>query len=180
MLRVISGAFRGLRLESLPGTDTRPTLDRVKEALFSMLFGRTQDACGLDLFAGSGALGIELMSRGGRECVFVDSSAEAVAVVKSNVQRARITDRVNILREDALSYIERTDKKFDVIFLDPPYRSGLYEKVLTAIRSRGLINPGGLVVCECSADSTVSADGYKLVKDKSYGKVRLLVLEEEL
>ena len=179
MLRVISGSFRGLKLESLPGEDTRPTLDRVKEALFSMLFGHTCDASGLDLFAGSGALGIELMSRGGKDCVFVDSSPDAIKVVGANVARARISDKVSIVREDALSYIQRTDKKFDIIFLDPPYASGLYRNVLDIIGKRQLLNPGGLVVCECSNDGSLACpDGYIALKDKSYGKVRLLVLEE--
>lgn len=178
MLRVISGTLRGLKLESLPGTDTRPTLDRVKEALFSMLFDRTCDASGLDLFAGSGALGIELMSRGGKDCVFVDSSPEALGVINANIAKARLADRVNVIREDALSYIQRTDRKFDIIFLDPPYKSGLYEKVLDIIRERGLTNPHALVVCECPAGSDIATDGYTVLKNKSYGKIRLLVLEE--
>ena len=178
-MRVISGTLRGLKLESLPGTDTRPTLDRVKEALFSMLMSSVADSVGLDLFAGSGALGIELMSRGGKDCVFVDSSPDAIKVVGANVARARISDKVSIVREDALSYIQRTDKKFDIIFLDPPYASGLYRNVLDIIGKRQLLNPGGLVVCECSNDGSFACpDGYIALKDKSYGKVRLLVLEE--
>ena len=144
-----------------------------------MLFGHTYDASGLDLFAGSGALGIELMSRGGKDCVFVDSSPDAIKVVSTNVAKARISDKVSIAREDALSYIQRTDKKFDIIFLDPPYASGLYRNVLDIIGKRQLLNPGGLVVCECSNDGSFACpDGYIALKDKSYGKVRLLVLEE--
>ena len=177
-LRVISGSLRGLKLDSLAGTDTRPTLDRVKEALFSMLFDKVADSCGLDLFAGSGALGIELMSRYGKECVFVDSSADACAVIERNIAKARLTDRVSLERCDALSYVSRTSKKFDIVFMDPPYMSGLYERALGIIKERSLLNSGGVVVCECIAGYTPPAPGYSIIKDKTYGKVRLLVLEE--
>ena len=177
-LRVISGSLRGLKLESLPGTDTRPTLDRVKEALFSMLFDKVANSAGLDLFAGSGALGIELMSRYGRECTFVDNSAEAVKVINANLTKARLTDKVSLEKCDALSFLGSTPKKFEIIFLDPPYMSELYDKALGIIKQRGLLNPGGVAVCECHSGYTPSLTGYTVIKDKTYGKVRLLVLEE--
>lgn len=177
-MRVISGSLKGLRLNSLEGTDTRPTLDRVKEALFSMLFDRLQDSVGLDLFAGSGALGIELMSRYGKECTFVDISQKACEVIDANIKKARLEDKVRIVRADALSFAEQTKSKFDIIFIDPPYDMGLYEKVLTVIRERRLLNPGAAVVCEMRADCEVSLCGFVPIKDKKYGKVRLLVLEE--
>ena len=178
-VRVISGTLRGLKLNTLSGTDTRPTLDRVKEALFSMLFDRVADSIGLDLFAGSGALGIELLSRYGKECVFVDSSLAAVEVVKSNISKARLEDKSLVITGDAVSFVKGTDKKFDIIFLDPPYKSGLYEQILAIIKERNLLNPDGVVVCECSPDCDFSLCGFVPIKDKTYGKVRLLVLEEE-
>ena len=177
-MRVISGTLRGLKLESLPGTDTRPTLDRVKEALFSLLMGSTLDSVGLDLFAGSGALGIELMSRYGRECTFVDSSPEACKVISTNLTKARLTEGVSLERCDAISFLSKTAKKFDIIFLDPPYMSELYDKVLSIIKEKGLLSHGGLVVCECLAGYTPDCTGYIITKDKTYGKVRLLILEE--
>lgn len=177
-MRVISGSLRGLKLDSLPGLDTRPTLDRVKEALFSMLFDKVTDSVGLDLFAGSGALGIELLSRYGRECTFVDMSHEAVRIVSTNIKKARLEDRAYVEHCDAISYVRRSSKKFDIVFMDPPYASGLYGEVLSVIKERGLLNPGGVVVCECSADYELSLDGFNVIKDKTYGKVRLYVLEE--
>ncbi len=177
-VRVISGTLRGLKLNTLSGTDTRPTLDRVKEALFSMLFDRVADSVGLDLFAGSGALGIELLSRYGKECTFVDVSDKALEVTKSNIEKARLSDRAHLVRADALSFVSGTDKHFDIIFMDPPYESGLYDKALCVIKTRELLNPGGVVVCECSADYDFPLCGFVPLKDKSYGKVRLLVLEE--
>jgi 16S rRNA (guanine(966)-N(2))-methyltransferase RsmD len=177
-LRVISGTLRGLKLKSLPGTDTRPTLDRVKEALFSMLMSSVADSVGLDLFAGSGALGIELMSRYGGVCTFLDSSAEACKVIKDNLTKARLTDGVSVERKDAISFISETSKKFDIIFLDPPYMSELYDKALSIIKERQLLRSNGLVVCECLAGYTPDCTGYIITKDKTYGKVRLLILEE--
>lgn len=176
-LRVISGHLRGLKLESADGPSTRPTLDRVKEALFSMLFSFTSDASGLDLFAGSGALGIELMSRYGKECTFVDSSKEAVRVISANVKKARLEDKTRIVNTDAISFLLSTDQRFDIIFIDPPYAMGLYGKVLSVIKERELLNKGGLITLECSKDQSIDFEGFTLIKDKTYGKVRLCVLE---
>ena len=177
-MRVISGSLRGLRLESLPGLDTRPTLDRVKEALFSMLFDKPVDSVGLDLFAGSGALGIELLSRYGKHCTFVDASGEAIKIINANIKKGHLDDKAHVERKDALDFLRSTSKKFDVIFLDPPYALGLYEDVLRIVKERGLLAPSGVVTCECSADYNLDYTGYSVIKDKVYGKVRLYVLEE--
>lgn len=177
-MRVISGSLRGLRLESPDGMDTRPTLDRVKEALFSMLFGRTQDAVGLDLFAGSGALGIELLSRYGRECSFVDSDPRALGVARANAEKARLGDRAIFYGKSFDAFLESTDKQFDIIFMDPPYDKELYEPALDIIRRRKLLAHGGVIVCECKSDYIPLSDGFDVVKDKTYGKVRLCILEE--
>ena len=177
-MRVIAGDKKGRRLEAPNGLETRPTSDKVKEALFSMLFGRTQDAVGLDLFAGSGALGIELLSRYGRECTFVDMSRAAVDVVSRNIAKAHLEDRVFVECRSAQSFLHSVSRKFDIIFIDPPYASGLYGELLGIISERELLNPGGIVVCECSAGFDLSPQGFDIIKDKTYGKVRLYVLEE--
>ena len=177
-MRVISGMLRGLKLESLPGLDTRPTLDRVKEALFSMLFDRCTDAVGLDLFAGSGALGIELLSRYGRECTFVDASDQAIGIIRKNIAKAHLEDKAHISGEDALSFLRRTDARYDLIFMDPPYASGLYEDVLSLIKDRGILAPGGYITCECDASYNISCEGFEVIKDKTYGKVRVCILKE--
>ena len=131
-MRVISGTARGLRLESPDGQDTRPTLDNVKEAVFSMLFDRVRDAKVLDLFAGSGALGIEALSRGASHCIFSDKSQKSVSIVKTNVTKARLTDKAEIVKADykeVLSDCTGKDKKFDIIFLDPPYAKDFWMKL---------------------------------------------------
>ena len=177
-MRVISGTLRGLKLESLPGLDTRPTLDRVKEALFSMLFDKPTDSVGLDLFAGSGGLGIELLSRYGKECTFVDASSDAIRVINTNIKKGRLEDRAHVEQKDALAFLKTTNRKFDVIFMDPPYASGLYEEALHIIKERAILAPSGVVTCECDASCNIGCEGFDIIKDKTYGKVRLYVLEE--
>ena len=177
-MRVISGSLRGLKLDSLPGLDTRPTLDRVKEALFSMLFDKPTDSVGLDLFAGSGGLGIELLSRYGKECTFVDASSDAIKIINTNIKKGRLEGRAHVEQKDALAFLKTTNRKFDVIFLDPPYASGLYEDALDIIRDRGILSPSGVITCECDAGYALDCKGFDIIKDKTYGKVRLYVLEE--
>ncbi len=176
-MRVISGSLRGLKLKSPEGLDTRPTLDRVKEALFSMLFDRFSDAFVLDLFAGSGALGIEALSRGAAHCTFVDSGREAVDAVKSNIEKARLEDRSKIVFEDSVSFLKKATAPFDIIFLDPPYKAGLYGEVLKTVRENRLLKDGGALVAECESTMKLDTEGYTVLKDKKYGKVRLYVLE---
>ncbi len=177
-MRVISGSLRGLKLDSLPGLDTRPTLDRVKEALFSMLFDKPTDSVGLDLFAGSGGLGIELLSRYGKECTFVDASSDAIKIINTNIKKGRLEGRAHVEQKDALAFLKTTNRKFDVIFMDPPYASGLYEDALDIIRDRGILSPSGVITCECDAGYALDCKGFDIIKDKTYGKVRLYVLEE--
>lgn len=177
-MRVISGTLRGLKLESLPGLDTRPTLDRVKEALFSMLYSLTADSVGLDLFAGSGALGIELLSRYGKECTFVDSSSDAIRIISANVKKCRMESQAHIEHKDALDFLKTTGKKFDIVFIDPPYASGLYTQILQTIKERKLLTDNAYVVCECDSSYNLDYTGFEVIKDKTYGKVRLYVLEE--
>ena len=122
-MRIISGLKRGLKLKSLEGSDTRPTLDSVKEAIFSMLFDSVRDAKVLDLFAGSGALGLEALSRGAKEAVFVDANPKACSIIKANIESAKMENASAIVRSDAMEYLKKTKaekQKFDLIFLDPP------------------------------------------------------------
>ena len=103
---------------------------------------------------------------------------DAVKVINTNIKKGRLEDRAYVERKDALDFIKTTSKKFDVIFLDPPYASGLYEEVLRVIRERGILSPEGVVTCECDAGYNFSFEGFNTIKDKTYGKVRLVVLEE--
>ena len=181
-MRVISGTARGLRLESPDGQDTRPTLDNVKEAVFSMLFDRVRDAKVLDLFAGSGALGIEALSRGASHCIFSDKSPKSVSIVRTNVTKARLTDKAEIVKADykeVLSDCTGKGKKFDIIFLDPPYANGLLDEALQFIYSNSLLAKNGVVVAEFDNGTPLDIQNYILIKDKRYGRVCIYILEAQ-
>lgn len=177
-LRVISGKLRGLKLDSPCGMDTRPTLDRVKEAVFNIIFSRVYDAAVLDLFAGSGALGIEALSRGAAWSTFADNNANAVSTIKSNLRKARFDDNYEVIFGDSIDFLKKTDKKYDIIFLDPPYKAGLYEEILNIIKQRSILNGGGIVVLECDSANSAEVGDFCVLKDKTYGKARIYVLED--
>lgn len=177
-MRVISGSARGLKLASLEGLDTRPTLDRVKEALFSMLTGSISSAIVLDLFAGSGALGIECLSRGAKEAVFVDSLPAAIDIVKTNVSSARVLDKAEFHQKNALDYLKNSDKVFDLIFLDPPYRSELYESCLNSIIEHSLVNKDSIIAMEWDSEMPRPSvpPQYEILKERRYGRVMITLL----
>ena len=141
-MRVISGKSRGKKLISLDGDNTRPTLDRVKEALFNIIQFQVQDAVVLDLFAGTGALGIEALSRGAKEAIFCDKVPEAIKVIKQNIINTNNLDKTIIINKDykdALENISKQKKKFDIIFLDPPYKTNLAIESLQKIIMSNLL-----------------------------------------
>lgn len=177
-MRVISGSARGLKLLSLEGNDTRPTLDRVKEALFSILTPYIYSAKVLDLFAGSGALGIEALSRGAECAVFVDSLPQAMDIVRENVSRAKFEDRSSFKLMNSLTYLKNSDTVFDIVFIDPPYKGNLYEACLTALCENKLLSEESVVVIEWDSElgSPEIPPCYNVVKERKYGRVMLSVL----
>ena len=145
-MRVIAGEARGRRLEALPGTDvTRPTLSQVKEAMFNIIQFDVEGRKVLDLFAGTGQLGIEALSRGAAECLFVDSARDSVRLVQENLRRCGLAARV--LQCDALGIL-KSGEKFDLIFLDPPYGSGLEAKAIETVKEFDILSRGGIMVVE--------------------------------
>ena len=145
-MRVITGTARGRRLRTPENYDIRPTTDNVKESLFNIIQFDVEGRKVLDLFAGTGQLGIECLSRGADSVVFVDESREAVNIVKDNLKTCGLS--ASVLQMDALSYL-RGCGKFDLIFVDPPYDSNLYEEVLKIINSVDILSDGGIIICEC-------------------------------
>ena len=176
-MRVISGTLRGLKLKSPEGLGTRPTLDRVKEALFSMLFSRTADACVLDLFAGSGALGIEALSRGAAHCTFVDKGREPIAVIQENLKKTRLEDRAEIVQADYSSYLKTCRAQFDLILLDPPYAEIFLETALKIISEIDILTNSGIIVCERPFDKTLPEHipGLVRYRDYRYGKAAVTI-----
>lgn len=145
-MRVITGLARGRRLETLPGETTRPTAEKVKESLFSAIQFDVEGRRVLDLFAGSGQLGIEALSRGASGCVFVDKNTEAVKIIRQNLQHTGLAASAQVLGTDALSYLTRPGDRFDLVFLDPPYAAELLLPALNKVAP--LVNDGGIIVCE--------------------------------
>lgn len=150
MMRIITGTARGIKLTTLEGEATRPTAERVKEAVFSMLQFELEGRAVLDLFAGSGQLGLEALSRGSAKATMIDSSREAADVIMENAKKTRLFDRCRISCTDWASFVRGAAgrEKYDVIFLDPPYDAGLMPEVLRAIAKNGLAAVGAAVVCE--------------------------------
>lgn len=152
-MRIISGSAKGLKLRTPKGLDVRPTGDRVKESLFSILADRMDGAAVADLYAGTGSLGIEALSRGAASAVFVDSSPSSLAIARDNAARARLIDRADFLRMDVVTAVDRFGQaghRFDLIFSDPPYNRGLVSTTLRHIDSSRILSPGGIVVLEHS------------------------------
>lgn len=179
-MRVISGTARGKKLESLSGTDTRPTTDRVKESVFNLIMPYIEDAEVLDAFAGSGALGIEALSRGSASCVFLDNNPSAMQIVRQNLVGTRLSDKAKTAVQAAEDFLRSTAQTFDLIFLDPPYDSGVYAPILSLIERRGLLKDGGVISVEMRADMPLpETKGLRILKDRKYGKTRIYIVCRE-
>jgi 16S rRNA (guanine(966)-N(2))-methyltransferase RsmD len=176
-VRIIAGEARGRKLKPVPGADTRPTSDRVKESLFNIIQFHIEGRRVLDLFAGSGQLGAEALSRGARECVFVEQSAAAAAVIAVNTEY--FGSRAVIRTAEVLRWLESGMGSFDLVLMDPPYGSKLAEKTLVKLFARGAINPGGFIICECGTDTepVEPEKPFVLKKVYEYGNKRLLLYE---
>ena len=169
---MITGIARGRKLKQPEGTDIRPTADQVKEAVFNIIQGDVEGRSCLDLFSGTGQMGIEALSRGAESCVFVDSDRAAVKLTKENLEKTGL--RGQVCQADAIRFLS-SKEKYDLIFIDPPYRSGLYTKVLEQIKAFDKLHTGGIMVVESSADYEPESPGapYRKLRSYRYGKVRI-------
>lgn len=174
-MRVITGSARGCRLTTLPGEDTRPTTDKVKEGLFSAIQFDIEGRRVLDLYAGSGQLGIEALSRGASGCVFVDRNPEAVAIIKQNLQKTGLSVLSQVVATDALSYLERPKDAFDLVFMDPPYSAGLLLPTLEKAVEH--VNDGGILICESDEDTVLpdKVDRFTLDRVRRYGRIHVWI-----
>lgn len=176
-MRIIAGDRRGTKLEAVPGMNTRPTADRVKESLFNIIqMDITGDSRVLDVFAGTGALGLEALSRGAREAVFIEQDPQAFAVLRRNIAKCRCEDRAHVLKGDALSLLATLQgQQFDLILLDPPYQKNLYAAVLFSVLKYHLLSDYGILVSEHSKTVPFSWDDERLnlYKSRSYGETVL-------
>lgn len=176
-MRVITGTARGRRLKELKGMDTRPTTDKVKEGLFSIIQFDIEGRRALDLFAGTGQLGIEALSRGAASAVFVDQRSDAVQLVRENLKLCDLTDRAQVVCGEAMAYLSSVRERFDLIFLDPPYADGLLEKTIAHIARFDILKPHGIMVAESPVEKTLPAlaEPYTIHREYRYGKIKLTV-----
>lgn len=182
-MRVIAGSARRLQLKTLDGMETRPTTDRIKETLFNMIAHGLCDSTFLDLFSGSGGIGIEALSRGAKKAVFVEKNPKAMTCIRENLSHTKLSERAVTMQMDVLSALSRMEGEysFDYIFMDPPYDKGLEKRVLEYLADSKLLRADGIVIVEASLDTEfdyIESLGYSLIKNKIYKTNKHVFLEK--
>lgn len=179
-MRIIAGEMRGRQLKAVEGMQTRPTSDKVKGAIFNVLGSKVLDARVLDLFAGTGNLAIEALSRGSHEAVLVEKSRDAHQVIEKNIEQMRVSHKAQLLLLDAFKYLNSyPDEVFDLIFLDPPYHEGLVLKVILTLKEHSCLAPDGVIVAETAKDEQLDGDIYpfEIRKTGEYGDTKVWYLQ---
>ena len=176
-MRIITGSRRGRKLKTLPGDAVRPTPDRVKEALFNILQFDLEGRVFLDLFAGSGQIGLEALSRGAAHCTFVDKGREPVSVIRENLKKTRLEERAEVVQADYSSYLKTCRRQFDLILLDPPYAEIFLETALKIISEIDILTNSGIIVCERPFDKSLPEHipGLVRYRDYRYGKAAVTI-----
>ena len=180
-MRVITGKARGVQLKTPEGMLTRPTADRVKEALFSIINFDLPGAAVLDLFGGTGQLGIEALSRGANSAVFVDQREDACKIIRENLRRTKLEAQGRVVRSDYLDYLRRSREKYDIILLDPPYAEVFLENALKCITEIDILKTDGIIVAERPVEKELpfEFEGYTRSKDYKYGKTLLTIYRKD-
>ena len=180
-MRVIAGKARGINLKTPDGQATRPTTDRVKEAMFSIIHFDLPGAKVLDLFGGTGQLGIEAISRGAEAAVFVDSTDKACALIRENLKHCKMENEGKVIRADYIAYLDRCTESFDIILLDPPYAEVFLENAIKKISEIDILKSGGIIVAERPVGKDLPADfpGFTRSKDYKYGTVLLTLYRKD-
>lgn len=180
-MRVITGTARGRKLKELPGMDTRPTTDKVKESLFNIIQFEIEGRKVLDLFGGTGQLGIEALSRGADHCTFVDLRREASALIKENLKFTGLNDQAHVVQGDSLAFLSSCKEKFDVIFLDPPYQTDLLDRALELVTKIDILSEHGIIVCETTAQRQLPQmeAPYEWGREYRYGQIKLAICRRQ-
>ena len=177
-MKIISGKYKSRNIEGFTIDGTRPTMDRVKESLFAMIQDYIDEASVLDLFSGSGNLGIEALSEGAKSITLVDSNYKAIKVINNNLKNIGITD-AKVLNMDYKKALESLNEKFDIIFLDPPYKTNYIEESIKLITKYSILSNDGIIICESdSLDKIIYDDNYNAIKDKKYGDKYIVILKK--
>lgn len=184
-MRIIAGIYKGAKLQSLPGKKIRPTPSRIREAIFDIISDKIVGAEFLDLFSGTGAVGIEAISRGAKNVTLVEIDARAVSLIKKNLKKIHKADLPTIIKNNslqAIKYLNTNQIKFDIVFLDPPYFKNIYLKILQEIDKSTVINEGGLIIVQHSTDAKVNYDFKNIIflKERKYGKSKITIFSYKL
>ena len=177
-MRIISGTARGTNLYTLEGNDTRPTLDRVKESLFNIINLKIYDAVVLDLFSGSGAIGLEFASRGAKEVVLCDNSKQATQIIQKNIEKTHLNEKVKLYNCDYIEFLKNNkNKKFDIIYLDPPYKTDYIIQSINLILDYNMIDEDGLIIAETDEpvkiENQLEKTNIKIKDKRKYGRAYL-------
>ncbi|WP_310550037.1 16S rRNA (guanine(966)-N(2))-methyltransferase RsmD [Paenibacillus glufosinatiresistens] len=177
-MRVVSGTAKGRPLKSVPGTGTRPTTDKVKEAVFSMIGPYFEGGAALDLFAGTGGLGIEALSRGMERAVFIDMEPRSIETIRANLKATGMTERAEVYRNDAvraLAALEKRGRAFDLVFLDPPYRMKHGHELMASMDAKGLLAADAVIVLEHESDYEYpeTLPGFERIRHSKYGETAI-------
>ena len=180
-MRVITGTARGRRLKEPQGMDIRPTTDKVKESMFSILQFDIEGRRVLDLFGGTGQLGIEALSRGAERCTFVDARREAAALIRENLKATGLEKAGRVVQGDAISFLSGCRERFGVIFLDPPYQTQLLEQTLELVSKIDILSEHGIMICESPAERELPplAPPYEKGREYRYGRIKLTVYRRQ-
>ena len=180
-MRVISGKARGMKLDTLEGVETRPTSDRVKESLFSSIQFEIRNSKVLDLFSGSGSLGIEASSRGAEEVVLVEQNQKCRVSILKNIEKTKLTN-IKLYIKDSFDFLTETNERFDIIFLDPPYNNKLEIKAIEYIVKYNILNDNGLIVIEKDKNDKINFnfETLELIKEKKYGNTVIVLLRRNV
>ena len=181
-MRVISGIARGTKIKSIDSMSTRPTLDRVKEALFNILQNYIKNAIVLDLFAGSGALGIEALSRGAKRAYFCDINKEAIKVIKENLEKTRLIEKSVIYNEDFISAIKKIKEPLSIVFLDPPYKLDLAVKSIKELQKNKLLTNNSIIIIETDElnrdiEELQKIENLEIIDNRKYGRANLIFIK---
>jgi len=180
MLRVVAGIYKSRKIQEVKSQKTRPTTDKNKESMFNSIGQFFEGGRCLDLYAGSGALGIEALSRGIEACDFVDLQYKAISVIKKNLESLEIKDKGFVYKRDALAFLEMTENTYDLILIDPPYALEPYQACLSLISSRQLLKKHGIIVLESSHQTKIEGtNGLYIVKEKKLGQSKITILKGE-
>lgn len=177
MLRIIAGKYKSRKIKEVKNSETRPTTDKNKETIFNSIGQFFCQGNVLDLYAGSGSLGIEALSRGMTSCDFVDTQSSAIKIIHDNIQQLNIDEDYHVIRKDAISFINQTNKIYDLILVDPPYKLSPYKEILNIIDDRQLLSKNGIIVMESHSKVFIEEiNNIKVIKEKKLGQSKITIL----